>query len=215
MTALKKLRSGIIFGLLAIATQPTIAAANEAAAPTVSVGDKWTFKGRNNPIVEDVVSQVDATSITVQRTYDHDAITTHTLVFTPEWNEIVSRIGNGREFKDEPAGISFKFPLKVGDVWKSEFRRDFGATGSGFQTRSAKVETLEDVSVPAGNFKAYRIQVSTEWRSERTDGMGKPRAQGSYEQTYWYVPELNRIVKHFEDGTTRLELIGVIKAGKS
>lgn len=182
------------------------AMASEVASPIIEVGEKWVFKGRNNPIVEDVVTKIENGNITVQRTYNNDTKTMHYLVFTPDWNEIVARIGDGREFKDNPVGVTFKFPLAVGMEWKSEARRTLANRGS-IQSRVSRVEAIDSVTVPAGTFQAYKIVATTKWVSENTDSYGSPRAQGAYDQTYWYAPEINRYVKVFEDGTTRLELV--------
>lgn len=191
----------------------THAMASEAAAPVIQVGDKWVFKGRNNPIVEDIVTKIEDSNITVQRTYDSDPKTTHNLMVTPEWNEVVARIGDGREFKDNPVGTTFRFPLAVGMEWKSEARRTLANRGT-IQSRVSRVEAIESVTVPAGTFQAYKIVAATKWASENTDSFGRPRAQGAYDQTYWYAPEVNRYVKVFEDGTTRLELIEYTKGQK-
>jgi len=203
----------LVLSTMALAAVCSHALANETDAPSIEIGDTWIFKGRNNPVVEDVVTKIEDGNITIQRTYNNDPKTTHNWVFTAEWNEVVGRIGDGREFKDTPAGTTFKFPMALGMEWKSEARRTLANRGT-IQSRVSRVEAVENITVPAGTFQAYKIVAATKWSSENTDSYGMPRAQGSYNQTYWYAPEINRYVKFFEDGTTRLELIEYKKSRK-
>lgn len=188
--------------------------AAEIKAPSVEVGDKWVYKGRRSPVVEDLVTRIEGDVITVQRTYDQDPSSMQTLTYTLEWNELSGVVASSnRAFKDSPAGTNFSFPLALGMEWKSEIKRSL-PTADTLHTRESKVVAVEEVTVPAGTFKAHKVEVKTKWRSVNTDPYGNPRAQGAYDQTYWYVPEINRFVKHFEDGTSRLELIEYVKQGQ-
>jgi hypothetical protein len=57
--------------------------------------------------------------------------------------------------------IGYRFPLEVGKAWSQEHTTTTVATGQkiGF-TATWKVEAYEDVTVPAGTFKAWRIAYS-------------------------------------------------------
>lgn len=73
----------------------------------------------------------------------------------------------------EPA-LGYQWPLAVGKTWESNHVVTT-ATGSRFPMRASwKVEALEDVVVPAGSFRAWRVTM--------TDNLG-------FRQTSWSVPQ--------------------------
>jgi len=76
----------------------------------------------------------------------------------PKTNGVVVQLN----LKDQPAftyspPIAFDWPLAVGKSWTSVHQM---TPGSNPLTMQYKVEALEDVTVPAGTFKAYKV-VST------------------------------------------------------
>ena len=71
---------------------------------------------------------------------------------------------------DPPVG--FQFPLAVGKAWVGEHQMTVVARGNQLTPMkvSYKVEALEDVTVPAGTFKAYKVvfsdsfgETTTQW----------------------------------------------------
>jgi hypothetical protein len=77
--------------------------------------------------------------------------------------------------------IGFEWPLEVGKTWTTKYRAtnhmtnrttDFEATWT--------VQAYEDVTVPAGTFKTFRLTL--------VDTMGS-------DEVYWYSPELGIFVK--------------------
>lgn len=80
---------------------------------------------------------------------------------------------------DPPLG--YEYPLFVGKTWVSRHRITNRATGrvADFEA-NFKVEAFEDVTVPAGTFRAYRIRY--------TDTMGN-------EDMQWASPDLGIFVK--------------------
>jgi len=80
---------------------------------------------------------------------------------------------------DPPLG--YEFPIEVGKTWVSRHRLTNRATGRTIDFEANwKVEAYEDVTVPAGTFKAFRVRYS--------DTMGN-------EDMYWSTPELGIFVK--------------------
>ncbi len=80
---------------------------------------------------------------------------------------------------DPPAG--FDFPLEVGKTWTKKFRVTIHATKQTIPVEeSGKVEASEDVTVPAGTFKAFKVSTSTTLGTENI---------------YWFSPELGIPVK--------------------
>jgi hypothetical protein len=73
---------------------------------------------------------------------------------------------------DPPLG--YEFPLEVGKTWTQDIALTVGGTTKLPLKAQWKVEAYEDVSVPAGTFKAWRIVF--------TDNFG-------FKQTTWSMPE--------------------------
>ena len=84
------------------------------------------------------------------------------------------------------------WPLEVGRKWSTDvdWTRADGASGNTRQ--DAVVAALEEVTVPAGTYKAYRIELDGWYRNSR-GGHGHQR------DVFWYVPELHADVKHTRD----------------
>jgi hypothetical protein len=70
--------------------------------------------------------------------------------------------------------LSYDFPLEVGKTWTQDLELTVGGTNRFAMKVQWKVEAYEDVTVPAGTFKAWRVVF--------TDNFG-------YKQTTWSMPE--------------------------
>jgi hypothetical protein len=73
---------------------------------------------------------------------------------------------------DPPLG--YEFPLEVGKAWTQDIALTVGGTTKVPMKAQWKVEAYEDVTVPAGTFKAWRVSF--------TDNFG-------FKQTTWSLPE--------------------------
>jgi hypothetical protein len=73
---------------------------------------------------------------------------------------------------DPPLG--YEFPLEVGKTWTQDIALTVGGTTKTPMKAQWKVEAYEDVTVPAGTFKAWRVSF--------TDNIG-------FKQTTWSLPE--------------------------
>lgn len=70
--------------------------------------------------------------------------------------------------------LSYDFPLEVGKTWAQDLMLTVGGTNKTPMKVQWKVEAYEDVTVPAGTFKAWRVVF--------TDNFG-------FKQTSWSMPE--------------------------
>ena len=85
--------------------------------------------------------------------------------------------------------IMFDFPLEVGKTWTKNYRVTLHATKQTIPfDYSGKVEAYEDVIVPAGTFKAFKISTS--------DTLGN-------ENVIWYSPDLGVWVKSLMKRTAK------------
>lgn len=77
--------------------------------------------------------------------------------------------------------IGYEWPLSVGKSWTRQVKMTVHATQQTIPLESKMtVEAYEDVTVPAGTFKAFRVR--------STDNLGN-------EEVNWYSPELSIFVK--------------------
>jgi hypothetical protein len=92
---------------------------------------------------------------------------------------LVGRDGKMMTSWDPPA--VWEFPLEVGKGWTKQYKLKLHAQNSelSFETRQV-VEAYEEVKVPAGTFKSFRVRTS--------DTLGNENVQ-------WFAPELGMFVK--------------------
>jgi hypothetical protein len=85
--------------------------------------------------------------------------------------------------------IGFEWPLEVGKTWTKSYRVTIHASKQTIPFDSTwKVESYEEVTVPAGTFKVFKVSYS--------DTTGSETVQ-------WMSPELGIFVKRMETRTTK------------
>lgn len=130
-----------------------------------------------------------------------------------------------RSINGEEAVVSqpLKFPLKPGKSWKLKFIENHPSNQLKYKETQLNYTVIgwEEISVPAGKFKAIKIEADGNWKSEpepsanssinsRTDQDGitvvtqakKLRSNpstGRLYSAYWYVPEAKVYVKSVEE----------------
>jgi len=196
-------------------------AIEEVQRPEVKVGDRWVLRTNSTQaswprktIRENRVSFVDdKTIITVSTLIDIEGADSPAAklrnkdaesetIWTADWNMLANP--SGAIYKDHSA--EFSFPLRPGKVYRAdnEFSRPRERNATWRHQRTAKVVGWEEVTVPAGKFRALRIDIESQWH--RLD----IEARGTSRSAYWYVPAVKRWVKSsYEDssGKSTTELI--------
>ncbi len=77
--------------------------------------------------------------------------------------------------------VEWQYPLKVGKSWTRKYNMTIHAAKQTFAVEDAQtIEAYEDLTVPAGTFKAWRVRT--------TDNLGNDNVQ-------WYAPELGIFAK--------------------
>ena len=100
-----------------------------------------------------------------------------------------------------------KFPLSVGQKWTYELvNRAAGSKSDQRRSAEVNVGAMEQVTTPAGSFKAYKLIRSESWSS------GRLGTRGSSTTTYFYSLETRSIIKSSSlndnnPGTVETELI--------
>ena len=113
---------------------------------------------------------------------------TRQLSYDSNLNLTASRSGNNEGLDYSPALRYFSFPLKSGDTWNTNSTERNIKTGK-MRTHSirALVGEFEQVTVPAGTFKAIKISIDSELNDESQITYGR--------DVSWYSPDIRRTVK--------------------
>lgn len=158
--------------------------------PEIRVGDSWTYRGRNllGPGVQEYetrVSFIDDKVILTISTRKNDGKEID-AAWTSEWNAVTSYTGR---MARPHVGI-FRFPLRVGESFeaKSEWLDPRNKGAEGISTGTVRIVGWETVEVPAGKFRAMKIE--SEFLVRSPDGRSS-----QFKIVYWYVPEVRRWVK--------------------
>ena len=179
---------------LLLVTVPVLSAGQSDARvvkPEIRVGDSWTYRSTNalapgTHVHETRVTYADDKVILVVSTRKSDSKEFDSS-WTPEWNPVTSYAG----VMYRPHAGVFQFPLRTGDKYEVKFEVLRPRVNKVVTTVTgvAKVIGWDTVEVPAGKFRAMRVEVEGVYRE--LDG------SGTYQQhaTMWYVPEVNRWAK--------------------
>jgi hypothetical protein len=183
----------LVFALLLLAF-PILSASQTNAPipkPEIKEGDSWNYRGTNvlapgTHEHETRVSFANDKVILVVSTRKSDG-KEFDSAWTREWNAVTSYAG----VMYRPHAGVFRFPLRAGDKYEVKFEvlRPRVNTVVTSVTGTAKVVGWDTVEVPAGKFRAMRVEAEGAYRE--LDG------SGSYQQhaTLWYVPEVKRWAK--------------------
>ncbi|MGQ0512427.1 MAG: hypothetical protein ACT4P9_17630 [Betaproteobacteria bacterium] len=196
------MRAGFLAALALLLAAPA-ALAQPAPRPDVRVGDRWEFA-----VYDTVPTRVPSRTWVVTSVTPSVIVGTENgapLRLTPELNVLDSP----RQSETNPGLL--RFPLEVGRRWNYDTQWTFKAKGStGTLAMSVEVQAREQVSVPAGEFDAFRL-----FARGRLGGNSPSNTfyGGETTTTYWYAPAARAIVKsqHHNPylGKTTVELVGV------
>jgi hypothetical protein len=211
----------LAFALLAAGVP---ALAQLAPAPQPLAGDKWIFHVRREQ--EGRPAAINRIETTVLRAGERNLLIAlqpldsnlgkREQFFNPDWSRTVSQ-GTHQNTVRKP----FEFPLEAGKTWRIQWDDEQVAPGIKLERNELnfRVSGWEDVKVPAGTFRAIKVEAEGSWYREfqpqgavvgsriTQDVRGavgetvarKPftpaPASGRRYQAWWYVPEMKREVK--------------------
>ena len=170
-----------------------VASAQDVARPQVKVDDRWVYRHidrRFKPpayIYELRVSFVDSRAIHAVVERQGGKREADDATWTADWNGVV---GVDEGVVEIEQGL-LQFPLSPGREYAAAWtmRRPRSGAFEVRHERTVKIVGWEDIEVPAGKFRALKVQAQGAWR--RIDRPSSAAAQN----IYWYVPEVKRWVK--------------------
>lgn len=182
-----------LFAACATAPPEPPAGAMKVYAEIPAVGTKWVTKrtdhqtggatGRTWTIVE-----VSYPGRAVYGTSDG----TETAVYDKATRNWIATLRGGNErFAASPDDGTFSWPLWVGKSWMASYTYDDRERGRSFSPVQAwwTVAAYENVTVPAGTFKAFRLESA-------------PGTNNATRIVFWYAPDLKLTVKHVFERTS-------------
>lgn len=170
-------------------TSPT----DSVPAPTLRVGDSYTYETLdevdpklNNVTTREIV-EVNSGGF-VMAFVNAKSKYTRKLFYDNNLNLLSTRSGDNDGMNYSPALQYFKFPMKSGDNWTSISTETNIKTGkTRTHTLNGSVDGLEQVTVPSGTFKAFRITIKSELNDSGQISTGQDIS--------WYSPDARRTVK--------------------
>ena len=135
------------------------------------VGDnatyKWVLNNKAQQLDEELTAITDTELQFVQkvggRTYE-GALERSTLALLK-----VMCLDNGQQCTFAPALPFWAFPLQLGKTWTATFTAK-GDTFTSQVTQERRIDKIEKVKVPAGEFQAYKISFKGSYRSTENKG---------------------------------------------
>lgn len=192
----KKILCYVIIATLVLSPFSVIAQ-EQAEAPTYKDGEIWQFK-----MVE--TGMAVQTNAAVERNFTV-SFSAGRVTVRPASIQIRRMLA----IEDEMQYL--QFPLFVGKTW----RTSYWAGGMVRWMVTMNVTRVEDVTTPAGTFRAFLIERRDKgFRSGGDAGRGDGRLSGRLSYTYYYSPQTRSIVKFYlatgvggRGGSREIELI--------
>lgn len=188
------------FLFLAVAFLCAAAAqAQDVPRPDVKAGDSWTYRRvdyETRTVTGVLAGRVSFANDRVIQIVNQRQGGEVDTTFTAEWNQVTS--ANTGIF--DPHQDIFRFPLRPGNTHEARYEVRFPQQGAYHVRHERKVRVLgwEEIEVPAGRFRALRVE--SQGSFQRLDRS----VSGTAKEVMWYVPEVKRYVKWtFENSTFR------------
>jgi hypothetical protein len=200
--------------------------AQSVQAPALKAGDSWVYVdtvesgpqgwSRKNETV--TVERIEGDSVLVANKQDGSSQPAVEHLVGLDWSR--SRDVNG---KQQVVNRPLAFPLTQGKKWRVEYTEANPNRQHTSETFASEYTVVgwEDVQVPAGAFKALKIEAQGQWSavvapSVSSDARGHVDADGAVSvsqsqvthphtasgrlyKAFWYVPEQKRFVKSVEE----------------
>jgi hypothetical protein len=175
----------------------------ETAGPAYPpIGARWRVRVTDSGLFHSTVEDRDITAAAVdfngRRGYGLAGPATVKVLDPATFNPIGEAVNGGVAVRDTPDTGIFSWPLWVGKSWRgsnSHADPPHGVAWGPAQSE-ARVPALENVTVPAGTFRAFRIEYQGGIGSSSFGGRHAETAPGfETRATYWYAPGPKLIVK--------------------
>jgi hypothetical protein len=212
--------------LLASILFPLASLAQSVAAPTLKVGDTWTYIDTIETAPNGWRQSHDEISV-LRTTSDHIYFAAKQAGSTQPPNELIAGADWNRERNvngvETVVSRPLAFPLSDGKTWDLQFTEAHPNVKYASVTTDLKFKVVgtETVEVPAGKFQAVKVEAEGLWTAQVAPSQGvaqgvvnnqagttvvmqtrrttPQQATGRLYKAFWYVPEIGRWVKAVEE----------------
>lgn len=181
--------------------RPTQGASTQAAAPQIRTGDSYIYESTDleqpgiSISTRRTVTSTKGKVILSSINLDNKNAKARNLWFDREWNLIATRNADNSGLDYSPPLKYYDFPLFPGKTWQQDTTETNTKTGTvKSHSVAGVVGQWETVSVPAGTFRAIKVELQTEVFDHSTG----ERISGS--DRSWFVPDVRRSVKSITTG---------------
>jgi hypothetical protein len=164
--------------------------------PELQVDDVWTYRDVNywTGVVTGTAQRTISLAtgdVVLERVKIGASSSERDEHWTSEWNAV--SVGGGRNFS--PHWSVFRFPLLVSAKHQAAFEM---TSRQGYWKYQAEMTVVgwEDVEVPAGKFRALKVEQNGTYQRQDVNYNGR------FKRTFWYVPHVKRWVKFLYEDTT-------------
>jgi hypothetical protein len=180
------MKRAILLGCLVLFFAPTVWAQEKIEAPVWNMGDKWTYKSVTGDTWTNQVVEIKEDLYVLKpggsrSSYGYDKKSMNVKSIIEESGRAVEADSHLRKL--------FDFPISVGKKWSDATTAypSSGVTNQGKITydQEFQVKDIQEVTTPAGRFKAYRIHFNRTNRNSRRSGW----------VDFWYSPEVKNWIK--------------------
>ncbi len=176
---------GIFFSWIAHGTEPQ----ELVARPEIKIGDSWTYQTKDlwtNTVTSSFEVRVTFSNPTVIHVINTTKQSERDATYTAEWNAVVQAGGT----VCVPHRSLLKFPVRTGSSHRAKYRLQNSKTNLGSNyDMTVKVLGWEDVEVPAGKFRALKIEANGNYQRYDIARGGGAR------YVIWYAPQVKRWIK--------------------
>ena len=158
-------------------------------APSLTPGDAWTVRYSDGTRASKKFLREDAGILVfeVSQTPQGRGASQSLLHLTRDLSTVRLLDAAGMELQRfDPHSLGLQFPLTVGKVWQGTSQRFDAGKDAGTFVGTYKVTGIETVTVPAGTFRAFRVEGQTYEIRAPT----KP-----WRFVHWYAPDVRMEVK--------------------
>jgi hypothetical protein len=164
--------------------KPSATAPRRAEPPSLAPGDRWTYRS-----IDALTGESRSSRFEIAAIEDREVRGVSGDVFDVEW-ALLSTVSDRRRY--EPRAPRLLWPMVLGAESKAEYRILGSKEYPEWSVEvTIRVVGRERVTVPAGSFDTFRVEVSSRYRQKRDDGRS---GSGTFKNVYWYAPEVKREV---------------------
>lgn len=217
------IKASLTLCLAALAALPALA--DSVPQPEIKAQDSWTYSETNQlngkwsqKHTEYTVERASRAGILLAIREVGSTQAANEQMVNPDWSRV--RSVNGKE---TVVNRPFAFPLEPNKSWEVDYTEDHPNRAHKSERFHSPYSVVgwEDVTVPAGTFKALKIEADGNWTAEiepastnanlsRSDSQGTTQIQqsntvmpttatGRTYKAFWYVPAIKRWVKFDEE----------------